>query len=117
MQLARNMLHANMESQNIFKNIWVGIAPPRVEMMVWFAIIGKLKTKDRLNKLNILQARDLRCVLCKNCDETMSHLFIECPFTWKTWCCYFNWIGISWAAPDDLKVFFESWLATYVGGF
>ncbi|RYR07607.1 hypothetical protein Ahy_B05g075001 [Arachis hypogaea] len=35
------------ESKHFFDNIWRGAVPPRVEMMAWFAILGRLNTKKR----------------------------------------------------------------------
>ena len=35
----------NVES---WKKIWSGLAPPKVELLLWFVIRGRLSTKDRL---------------------------------------------------------------------
>ena len=31
------------------------------------------------------QGNDLRCALCKSCVDNHSHLFFECPYSWKVW--------------------------------
>ena len=75
-----------MEIQHIFTNIWEGWAPPKVELMVWFAILGRLCTKDRLKKINLLHGDNFRCVFCGVMEESNDYLFIHCMFTWKIWC-------------------------------
>ena len=44
--LVENKHNSFMESHNFFNKLWSSVAPPRVELLVWFAILEKLKTKD-----------------------------------------------------------------------
>ncbi|XP_052114173.1 uncharacterized protein LOC107478348 [Arachis duranensis] len=37
------------------KEIWRGLVPPRVELFSWFALIGRINTKDRLSRLEFGQ--------------------------------------------------------------
>ena len=100
---------SQMQAHNNFKNIWKGIKPPRMELLVWFVIIGRLNTKDRFARFNILQEDNSRCVLCKAEDETIDHLFVTCRFTWEIWCCCLQWGGHAWVMPNTLKGLFEVW--------
>ena len=108
--------HIQMESHSIFNNIWKGLAHPRAELMVWFALIGWLKTKHRLYKLNIIQDGNLRCVFCNNHAETVNHLFMECIFAWNSWCICFRWRGVDWVVPNTLKSMFEAWSCVGLNG-
>ncbi|XP_062075250.1 uncharacterized protein LOC133779289 [Humulus lupulus] len=47
--------------------------------VLWLAIQDRLKTKERLYRFNVLP--DARCQFCTVEDETIAHLFFECPFT------------------------------------
>ena len=85
-------------------------------VLVWFAILDRLCTKDRLKKMNILDGDNLRCVFRGIMDETSEHLFIHCMFSWKTWCMCLSWGGINWITAADLKSQFESWLEADIKG-
>ncbi|KAL0913826.1 hypothetical protein M5K25_017316 [Dendrobium thyrsiflorum] len=47
----------------------------------WMAVASGLKTVDALFKRNI--PIDARCFLCHSCNETIGHLFFECPFSFS----------------------------------
>ena len=53
--------------QKLFKHAtkaWCKIAPPKVEMLVWFLVLGKLNTKDRLASFNIINGAKTIGYLC-----------------------------------------------------
>lgn len=43
------------------KGFWRGIVPPNVELFVWFVVLGKVNTKERLVRLGILGEREEGC--------------------------------------------------------
>ena len=45
---------------------WKGVAPPRVEILVWFVLLELVNTKDRLCRFGCIPASDSLCVLCFN---------------------------------------------------
>jgi len=54
---------------------WFGAwSMPRYNFILWLAVLGRLKTKDRF----CLASIDASCVLCCQEDETHSHLFFSC---------------------------------------
>ena len=67
-----------VETQHFFVNIWKGLAPPKVEMLVRFAVLGRVDTVDRLKKFNIVQQANSRYVLCNHFEESCDHLFLRC---------------------------------------
>ena len=89
--------------------VWHGLCPPKAELLVWLRLLGRINTKDRLQRLSVLQNNDLRCVLCNSCDETIAHLFFTCEYTWRVWsfCC--NWWGVTWVQSVCPRMNFESW--------
>lgn len=42
-------------------NIWLGMAPPRAELLVWCVLNNRLNTKDRLKKINLIPSSDSLC--------------------------------------------------------
>nr|XP_029148315.1 uncharacterized protein LOC114925208 [Arachis hypogaea] len=70
-------------SYSFTRTIWKGLVPPRVELFVWFALIGRVNTKDRLSQFGIISHEDVTCVLCNNGVEDVHHLFLGCIFAWQ----------------------------------
>ena len=67
---------------NYAARVWCKMAPPKVEMLVWFLVLGKLNTKDRLAQLNIIISNgDVSCVLCNSHVESLGHLFVSCNYS------------------------------------
>ncbi|XP_062104126.1 uncharacterized protein LOC133815286 [Humulus lupulus] len=64
---------------NWSKEVWGRLNTPKHSFVLWLAIQDRLKTKERLYRFNVLP--DARCQFCTVEDETIAHLFFECPFT------------------------------------
>nr|XP_025703097.1 uncharacterized protein LOC112803854 [Arachis hypogaea] len=96
-------------SYRFTKDIWRGLVPPRVELFTWFALIGRINTKDQLSRLGILEPNDNICVLCKKASESVHHLLVACEFSWHVWCIWITEFGHVWTALGTLKDHFESW--------
>lgn len=79
----------------MFSNIWTGLALSRVEMLVWFALLDRLCTMDKLKKFNIIRQSGTRCVLCNLLEETSNHLFLHSEISWNIWCDCINFSGLS----------------------
>lgn len=96
-------------SHDTFINPWRGLVPPRVELFVWLACLGKLNTKAKLAHLNIIHASQDICPLCNDQSETSNHLFIHCQFSWQIWCWWLKIWNLSWVAPPSMKDLFVMW--------
>ncbi|XP_058725618.1 uncharacterized protein LOC131596900 [Vicia villosa] len=68
------------------------MARPRAIHVTWLACHGNLATKDKLCRFNMIQ--DSRCNLCKTVDESLGHLFFECPHTLIIWKKVLTWLEI-----------------------
>ena len=79
---------------------------------MWLLLQGRINTKERLRRLNLLQNNDIYCVLCGRLEETTEQLFVNCVVSWSIWSECIQWGGIFWTAPNDILCFYESWLAT-----
>lgn len=96
------------------KFLWKGIVPPKVESMVWLAILDRLPTKRFLCSRGFLFSNeDLKCGMCGSYEETASHLFLSCSWAWSIWGAMFSWWEVSWVCPNSL----EDMIIQWVGGF
>ncbi|XP_016204110.1 uncharacterized protein LOC107644693 [Arachis ipaensis] len=47
------MAPEDISSYNFTRSIWKGLVPPRVELFVWFGLIGRVNTKERLRRFGV----------------------------------------------------------------
>ncbi|QHO18793.1 Putative ribonuclease H protein [Arachis hypogaea] len=69
------MAPEDISSYSFTRTIWKGLVPPRVELFVWFGLIGRVNSKERLRRLGVINEEDSLCILCKVVDENDYHLF------------------------------------------
>lgn len=68
---------------NQWKLVWKAEAPPKVKFFIWLLLRGKTLTAENLRKRGILGPS--RCPNCCRSEETMQHLFLECPVAEECW--------------------------------
>eukprot|EP00253_Pinus_taeda_P010187 PITA_10187 len=68
---------------NQWKLVWKAEAPPKVKFFIWLLLRGKTLTTENLIKRGILGPS--RCPNCCRSEETMQHLFLECPVAKECW--------------------------------
>eukprot|EP00253_Pinus_taeda_P014530 PITA_14530 len=71
------------ETWNHWKIVWKAEAPPKVKFFIWLLLKGKTLTTENLRKRGIMGPS--RCPNCCRSEETMEHLFIECPVADECW--------------------------------
>ncbi|KAL7246796.1 hypothetical protein ACSBR2_001828 [Camellia fascicularis] len=74
--------------------IWGPHNIPKVSMVVWMAILGRLNTGDRLKIFEVTQSAEY--VFCKHPYEDHNHLFFECPFSDRIWQCIQQKLNVNW---------------------
>ncbi|XWS13282.1 hypothetical protein CRYUN_Cryun36dG0024100 [Craigia yunnanensis] len=80
-----NFYSMNMDS-NIWKFVWMGLAPPKVEIFCWQMIRGRITVKDLLVKRGMMEWNMTGCTFCKADIELVEHLFFSCNFSWTIGC-------------------------------
>ncbi|KAL9664021.1 hypothetical protein QQ045_019418 [Rhodiola kirilowii] len=90
--------------------VWSGLAPPKVELIVWKIYQESLPSKDLLAKRRVLnREEDLKCQFCGSELETTNHLLLHCRWSWKVWSWCIKWWGVSWVSPPSMKILLQSW--------
>ena len=74
---------------------WNGLAPPRVDILVWLVLQGRLNTKERLAVLHIIPLVAAVCPFCVSTVGSIAHIFIECKYSWRLWADCLLW----WELP------------------
>ncbi|GMI64817.1 hypothetical protein HRI_000151000 [Hibiscus trionum] len=89
--------------------VWLGVAPPKVEIFVWRAIMGRIPVVSELRKRGLYMVEDIRCKLCNLCEETPEHLFFDCFGVWNIWMSYCKLIGVHSVWPKSPGQFLNAW--------
>jgi len=76
---------SNVAVDNLVSTVWKNIAPPKVEFMVWLALLGKLHTKELLLRKGLRTSDDILCCFCSTHIETSDHLLVCCQISWHIW--------------------------------
>lgn len=66
--------------------------------MVWLVFKNSLKTRELLQHRGMIL--DATCLLCGNAEETMQHLYFECPISSDIWKQVLEHNGISYTPQD-----------------
>ena len=91
-------------------SVWQKLAPPKVELMVWLALLGKLNTRDRLVKEKMIPAELNYCTFCNSHNEGIDHVLLSCPVFWSIWKSIAEELGVQLANEDNLRNFYTYWI-------
>jgi len=70
------MSNGEAKIDSLVCTVWKNIAPPKVEFMLWLALLGKLNTRDLLVKKGILPHQANLCSFCSEQPESIDHLLL-----------------------------------------
>jgi hypothetical protein len=93
----------------VFKRLWKGAAPSKVHAFAWQLLLNRIQTKDNLFKRRMIQADQLRCVMCNQNFESANHLFLHCDVAAKVWYEINSWLGFYLITPPNLLLSFAMW--------
>jgi hypothetical protein len=88
---AYNYFRLSGPQVNWARVVWEKWSMPRHNFILWLAVLGKLRTKDRLRFFQI----DTLCVLCGQTEESHSHLFFTCSWSACLWLQIKLWLRIN----------------------
>uniref|UniRef100_A0A803Q2Q6 Reverse transcriptase domain-containing protein n=1 Tax=Cannabis sativa TaxID=3483 RepID=A0A803Q2Q6_CANSA len=71
----------HVQSTRVFWNkfVWNRFNIPKHSFIAWLAMLGKLKTKERLMRFGVIE-EDI-CLLCNDSSETIEHIFFCCQYS------------------------------------
>lgn len=92
--------------------IWNNISPPKVQFLSWLVWKGRVKTSVFLHHIGVLRGEDVtQCIFCKSDLETVNHVLLLCPFSWKIWSAIIDWWGLFWVCLALLWICLSGGLA------
>ena len=94
----------------VWRKLWRGLIPPRIEVFSWLALHGKICSKQKLAIMNIIPLSDVLCPLCNDLPENSDHLLLHCSFTRTVWMWWLNIWNLSWVFPHQLSEAFDQWI-------
>ena len=105
------VLNTQDSDKELWKLVWRGLAPPKVEVFCWRLMRERLATKDYLVKRGLMERRQAVCAFCNTETKTTEHLFFSCHFSWKIWmhCCSI-W-GVVWVMHKQPTKAISSWVS------
>ncbi|KAL9674201.1 hypothetical protein QQ045_030471 [Rhodiola kirilowii] len=111
MRAAMEIKRATNKWDTLNFQVWSGLAPPKVEMLVWRIYHDSLPTKDSLARKGVLSlSQNLNCDLCNQHAESPDHLFLQCNWSWNLWTWCIRWWGCNWVLPQTMKNLLQGWV-------
>ena len=99
--------------QRIWVNIWDSDNIPKINAFFWILGHGKTLTADNLRKRGLEGL--LRCILCKEFEESLEHLFLECKFSREVWHQAYKELQFELTLPTNWDDRFARWKDYYQG--
>ncbi|XVF06594.1 hypothetical protein REPUB_Repub06bG0062400 [Reevesia pubescens] len=93
----------------VWKWLWVGLAPPRVEVFCWLLLKGRIAVKASLLNKGLLSMVSALCSFYGLELETVGHSLFMCSISWLIWSHFFSTWGVCWVNHTDPTSFFLQW--------
>ncbi|XP_028089315.1 uncharacterized protein LOC114289749 [Camellia sinensis] len=100
-------------SLQVPKMLWNNLAPPKAQFLCWLAWRGRVKAAVVLQRLGVLGGNaNVACPFCLAAEESVDHLFVQCPQIWKVWGKLMQWWNLCWVSPATVDGVLSWWLGT-----
>ncbi|KAK3231618.1 hypothetical protein Dsin_003499 [Dipteronia sinensis] len=106
----RNLEGISDGSSSIQKVVWNGVCPSKVEVFLWQLYKGKVLVREVLQRFGMGHLTMMECLLCSQETETVDHLFLHCPWTYKLWKVCLDWWDVSWCSNKTIHEWFDGWM-------
>eukprot|EP00253_Pinus_taeda_P022180 PITA_22180 len=92
---------------NHWRIIWKSEAIPKIKFFIWLLLKGKVLTAENLKKRGIIGPS--RCPNCCSAEETIQHLFLDCPFAKRCWIKLSSLGNINWQPQQSISETILEW--------
>ena len=87
---AYKQLKGHLVLHPVYNWLWKSSCQNKHKVFFWLLIKDRLSTRELLRRKN-MALPDYNCILCTgSVEESLSHLFLDCPFAIQSW----TWINI-----------------------
>jgi len=91
--------------------VWMNIAPPKVEFMLWLALLGKLNTRQMLMRKGIIPQEANVCTFCSSQPEDIDHILLGCLLSRNIWLSFAADLGITMEPSQTFRLFYDWWMS------
>eukprot|EP00253_Pinus_taeda_P033369 PITA_33369 len=92
---------------NHWRIVWKSEAIPKIKFFTWLLLKGKVLTAENLRKRGINGPS--RCPSCCSAEETIHHLFLDCPFAKSCWINLSSLGNINWQPQQNIPDTIYEW--------
>ena len=71
------------EDNHAWSSLWKLEVPPKIRVFWWRVLNNSLPSKSELKRRHV--ARESHCEMCGGEDESLFHIFFDCPFAKRFW--------------------------------
>ena len=96
---------------SIVGTVWIKIAPPKVEFMLWLALLGKLNTREMLVKKGLLEQQANLCSFCSEQPVTIDDLLLHCSLSWQVWCNVAQGLRVQIERQTTFRQYYDMWMS------
>ena len=104
-------MEMDVEVDSMVCSVWMNLTPPKVEFFMWLTLLGKLNTKEMLYKKGVLSVNQTSCTFCSAQSESLDHVLLQCPFSWKVWSSIADDLGQKLVLHTTFKQFYNACLS------
>jgi hypothetical protein len=95
------MSRSDVTADTLLVKAWHKSIPSKVSCFVWRLFQNRIATKDNLCKRGVIDQRSIRCLGECGAEESITHLFFECPIFAGIWYRISNWLRIPSAFHNE----------------
>ncbi|KAK3231414.1 hypothetical protein Dsin_003295 [Dipteronia sinensis] len=81
----KSMEDGSMTNVGEHKLLWQEVSPPKVEILVWQLLRGRVMVRKVLQRCGPNPLAFILCPLCDHEEEGVNHIFLHCGWSWKLW--------------------------------